>query len=335
MKKSIIFSILLIILSAFLSGCNESNLDTTKDGKFTVYTTVYPLQYFTERIGGDLVNVKTIYPPGADEHIFEPSQRDMMALADSQIFFYIGLGLEGFVEKAKSTLKSEEVQFISLGESVNFQDASVEHDEGSEHEEEEHHEDSEHDDHSEHEEDSTEEHNHGDIDPHVWLDPSYSKEMALAIKNALIAELPEKEKTFEENYLKLEKELEELNSAFQSTIDSAKHKDIIVSHAAFGYWEERYGLNQISISGISSANEPSQKDLEKIVKIAKEKKLSYILFEQNVSSKLAEIIQKEIKAKPLTLHNLSTLTNEDIKNNETYFSLMNRNIKALSTALNE
>jgi hypothetical protein len=35
MKKSIIFSILLIILSAFLSGCNESNIDTKKDGKFT------------------------------------------------------------------------------------------------------------------------------------------------------------------------------------------------------------------------------------------------------------------------------------------------------------
>lgn len=70
-----------------------------------VYTTVYPLSYFAERIGGEYVNVTSIYPPGTNEHTFEPTQKDMMALADADLFFYIGLGLEGFVENAKNTLK--------------------------------------------------------------------------------------------------------------------------------------------------------------------------------------------------------------------------------------
>ena len=108
MKKFILFLSILVPLSLLLAGCTSNNNQVQKKkGQLTIYTTVFPLQYFTEQIGGKYVNVKTIYPPGADEHTFEPSQKDMMNLADSDLFFYIGLGLEGFVEKAKSTLKNE------------------------------------------------------------------------------------------------------------------------------------------------------------------------------------------------------------------------------------
>jgi zinc transport system substrate-binding protein len=325
--------ILLLLLGSFLTGCVDENNNTTKDSdKASIYTTVYPLQYFSERIGGDLITVNSIYPPGADEHTYEPSQRDMMNLADSDVFFYIGLGLEGFVDKAESTLKNEGVQFISLGENIHLEEENHEEEshEGESHDEESHDEDA-------HEEESHDHdnHQHGDIDPHVWLDPIYSKEMALGIKDSLIELMPEHKDTFEKNFQQLETELMALDTAFEETINSGKHKEVIVSHAAFGYWEERYGLEQISISGLSSGAEPSQKELEQIVKTAKEKDLKYILFEQNVSSKLGEIIQDEIKAKALPIHNLATLTDENIKNKETYFTIMEQNIDSLSKALNE
>ena len=85
--------------------------------KLSVYTTVYPLQYFAERIGGNHVDVKSIYPPGADEHTFEPTQKDMIALADSDLFFYIGLGLEGFVENAEKTMKGQHVKMVATANS--------------------------------------------------------------------------------------------------------------------------------------------------------------------------------------------------------------------------
>ena len=40
-----------------------------------------------------------------------------------------------------------------------------------------------------------------------------------------------------------------------------KTKEILVSHLAYGYWEQRYGLKQIPIAGISASDEPSQKHL--------------------------------------------------------------------------
>jgi zinc transport system substrate-binding protein len=318
LKKAIILSILFLIFGSILVGCSEKKESTNENGTITVYTTVYPLQYFTERIAGNLVSVESIYPPGADEHTFEPSQRDMMNIADAEMFFYIGLGLEGFVKKTQTTLKNEGVDFISVGDKLILPENSHESEEEEIiHDEEGHH------------------HEHGDIDPHVWLDPIYAKELAIAIKDELVSKLPAEEEMLEDNLQQLVSELETLHTAFQSTIETAHQKEVIVSHAAFGYWEKRYGLKQLSISGISSATEPSQKDLEKIVKVAKEKDLKYILFEQNVSSKLGEIIQDELGAKPLSLHNLATLTEKNVQDKETYFSLMNKNIESLKIALNE
>jgi zinc transport system substrate-binding protein len=67
--------------------------------------------------------------------------------------------------------------------------------------------------------------------------------------------------------------------------------------------------------------------------MADKEDLNYVIFEQNISSKLTEIIQKEMGAKSLKLHNLSVLTDKDIKAGEDYFSLMENNIKTLQTAL--
>jgi zinc transport system substrate-binding protein len=347
MKKSLIFLLFILPISLVLSACsNDVNKTEEQKNQLTIYTTVFPLQYFTEQIGGEFVDVNTIYPPGSDEHTFEPSQKDMIKLADSDLFFYIGLGLEGFVEKAKGSLKNENVTMLPVADHLTFEDSGnhSEEEHEDEHAEDEHAEDEhaedehaeeEHaeDEHAE-EEHGDEGHNHGDINPHVWLDPIYSKEMAEEIKEALVKKMPENEAFFNENYLRLAQELDDLHADFEATINSAKHKNIIVTHAAFGYWETRYGIEQISISGLSTTNEPTQRELEKIISFADHEGLHFILFEQNVQSKLAEIVQKEIGARALPIHNLGILTEEDIQNKETYFSLMKQNLETLKTALN-
>ncbi|WP_413308044.1 zinc ABC transporter substrate-binding protein [Bacillus sp. 1P10SD] len=313
MKRIILLLSLLLPLTLVLSACSDGTQQSqSKKDKLTIYTTVAPLQYFTERIGGNLVDVKTIYPPGADEHTFEPSQKDMMNLADSDLLFYIGLGLEGFVEKAKGTLKNENVKLVSVADQLQLpkEDSTL------------------------HEEEEDKHEHRGDVNPHVWLDPIYSKEMAAVIRDRLTKEMPKNKDLFEANYQKLATELDELNTQYQQTISIAKHKKIIVTHAAFGYWEKRYGIEQISISGLSTTNEPTQKELEKIISIADHDGLHYILFEQNVQSKLGKVVQKEIGARALPLHNLGILSKNDIKNKETYFTLMSKNLDSLKTALN-
>ncbi|WP_010678515.1 metal ABC transporter substrate-binding protein [Bacillus timonensis] len=311
MKKASIYFVLLLLLS-ILSACGaDQNNDANKEGKLSIYTTVFPLTDFTQKIGGDDVVVKSVYPPGADAHSFEPTPRDMADMASADAFIYTGVGVEGFVSSAQNTLKNEKVTLIEAGSGIEFLNMS--------------------DDEHNHDE---EDYHHGDIDPHIWLDPLYSIQIAENIKNALTDLNPSGKEKYEQNFKVLKEQLDALNADFVEVTSTAKRKEILVAHSAYGYWDERYGIKQISITGYSPTNEPSQKELKNIIEVVKEHNLKYILFEQNISSKIAETVQKETGTQTLTLHNLEAVTEQEIEKNEDYFSLMKKNIDTLKKALN-
>lgn len=320
--KKLSLLLLVAVLTIFTAACGntEKEQSASKD-QIKIYTTVYPLQYFAERIGGDHVNVSSIYPPGSNEHTFEPTQKDMIALADADLFFYIGLGLEGFVNNAQKTLKNENVKMIETTKDVpesalDVSTASKEHD------------------HDEHEGEAHEdEHDHGGVDPHVWLSPVISQDLAKSIKDSLVQKDATHKADYEKNYEALIKDLKDLNTDYKEMADNAKRKEFFVSHAAFGYIAGTYGLKQESIAGLNSQDEPSQKELTNIADEAKKDNIQYILFEQNVSSKLAEVLKNDIGAESLTVNNLSVLTKEDIAAKKDYVSIMKENLETFKKAL--
>ncbi|MGK7378096.1 metal ABC transporter solute-binding protein, Zn/Mn family [Planococcus sp. 1R117A] len=326
MKNLILLIALILLLAACGNPASETQTEAEDDSKLQVKTTVYPLTYFTERIGGDRVTVESVYPAGANEHSFEPTQQDMIALAEADLMFYIGLGLEGFIDSAKKTLSNENVKFVATADSISDEelvDAS--------HSEEEHSDDA-HEEEA-HEEEGHEGHNHGSTDPHVWISPVLSQKLAESIKDSLIEADPEGSETYENNYTKLITELEALDHSFADLSERVENDTFFVSHSAFGYIAEPYGFNQVAVAGLNSQDEPSQKELTKIVDLAKEKDIQYIIFEQNVSSNLTEVIQKEVGAEAVQMHNLGVLTQENIDNGETYFTLMEKNLQTLETVL--
>lgn len=330
-----------------LSACNsttstESNTENTSD-KLQIYTTIYPIQYFTERIGGDYVSTKNLVPPGADAHNVEVTTKTMIEVAEGDAFIYTGSGVEGFADAIIDSLKNEDVTIVNSTEKVSFIDALEKHvhNQQEEHDEEHHSEETaeEHEsneDHEEHEShDEHQGHNHtSDKDPHVWLDPIRCITMAENIKNALVELKPEQKQEFEENFSMLKTELEELDKEFKSMVDNSKTKTFVVSHSAYGYWQDVYGLEQIGINGLSPTNEPSQKQLSAIIDLVRENDLKYVFFEQNLQNKVAEIVQNETGTEALSLHNLEAITLENIKNSEDYFDIMKENIQVLEQALN-
>lgn len=333
----------ILTFSLILSGCGKTetvseNTDKNEKETLTVYTTIYPLEDFTKKIGGEFVEVQSIYPPNVDAHSYEPTTKDMINLADSDLFIYTGVGIEGFADKAAETLQKEDVQILKAGEGIELIPSSDEHQhEGEEtHSESEHHEGEE--GHSEGEAESHEhaedEHNHGDLDPHVWLDPVLAIDLAENIKNSLSEIMPGHKAEFETNFNNLKSELEQLDQEFQTSIDASKTKYLLVAHAAYGYWEKRYGIELISIAGLSPTQEPSQKELQAIIEESSEHNINYVIFEQNLSPKVAKIIQNEIGAKSLTLHNLEAATQENIEQKDDYFTIMRKNLETIKIALN-
>lgn len=328
MKKILVLVSITLLLAACGQTSEEAQSIDTDASKLQIYTTVYPLTYFTERIGGNLIDVQSIYPAGSNEHTFEPTQQEMIQLADADLMFSIGLGLEGFIDKAQKTLKNENVEFVTTADNITDEDLEA----ALGHQEDTHEEDGVEDQHAE-EAGSDDGHDHGSTDPHVWMSPVLSEKLAKSIKDSLITADPENAETYESNYTELVVELETLDRSFAALSERVTKDTFFVSHEAFGYLAEPYGFEQMAIAGLNSQDEPSQKKLTEIVDVAKEKKLEYIVFEQNVSSNLTEVIRKEVGAEAIQMHNLGVLTQENIDNEETYFTLMEKNLQVLETIL--
>ncbi|UOE95957.1 zinc ABC transporter substrate-binding protein [Alkalihalobacillus sp. LMS39] len=325
--------------------------------RLKVYTTLYPLQYFAEQIGGEFVEVTNIIPIGADAHTYEPTAKTMIDIAEGDLFIYNGAGMEAFADTLIESLSQENTQIVKAVEGIELQeydhDHSHDHDHAHDdhehshddhdhgHEEDEHshdghdhaHEEDEHshDDHDHAHEEEDHHHHHGDEDPHVWLDPILSIQLAENIKTALTEQLPENADFFQENFEAIQSQLEQLDEEFQQMVEEVENDTFIVSHAGYGYWEHRYGIHQIGISGLSPTNEPSQKQIEEIIHFAEDYDIGHIAFEQNISNRVAEVVQNEVGAESVYIHNLEVLTDKD--EGEDYFSLMRKNIEALRTIL--
>ncbi|MEC5424982.1 zinc ABC transporter substrate-binding protein [Virgibacillus sp. C22-A2] len=317
------------VIAVISTGCSSADQTSTNNSEaLTIYTSIYPIQYAVEQIGGDSVSVNTVYPPGVDAHTYEPTSKDITSIAKSDAFIYLGAGMEGFAESAANALSSQDVQLLEIGENDELFHAEEVSDHKNGHDDDSDNHEDEHED-----EQTDDEHNHGDHDPHIWLDPLRMIELAEMIKEELISLNPEEEAQYNENFTSLKSDLVILDESFAEIINMKNNKHILVSHAAYGYWEERYGIEQLAINGLSSSSEPSQKQLTEIIDQAREHNLDYIIFEQNSSNRVSEIIQDQIGAETLTIHNLSVLTKEDLEEEKDYMSLMNDNLEVLDKAM--
>ncbi|WP_290788418.1 metal ABC transporter solute-binding protein, Zn/Mn family [Exiguobacterium sp. UBA7533] len=335
--KNIIPALTVAFASASILAACGSNTDssTSDDKKTEIYTSTFATAAIAREIGGNQVNVKMIVPPGADPHSYEPTSKQLTEIAKGDLFLLTGTTLEPYSKKIQESLKGTDVRFVETSKDVTLleSDATLHAHEEEGHTEEEHaHEEAGHDDHATdehaHEE---EEHDHGKYDPHVWLDPVNAKAMARSITVALSKEVPKDKATFEKNLKAFDQQADALDKEFKQAVADGSKKELLVTHAAYGYLAERYGFTQLPIAGISPSDEPSQKQLAALVKEARMHDLKYVAFEETVSPKVARVIQKEIGAKSVTIHNLESVMKS--QQNSSYFKLMEENVQTLKQAL--
>ncbi|MGB7595726.1 MAG: metal ABC transporter substrate-binding protein [Erysipelotrichaceae bacterium] len=99
-------------LMLFLSGCTV----TPPTGKLQVVVSVYVLEEFTKRIGGDLIQVTNIVPPGIEPHDFELSAQDRIKLQNADVLLTIGVGFENWLNEVAPKLTKTLV--VKTGEGV-------------------------------------------------------------------------------------------------------------------------------------------------------------------------------------------------------------------------
>ncbi len=312
------------VVAVMLSACGNINKGENKDvsskNKLKIYTTAFAFQSFTEQIGGKYVDVESIYPPGADMHTFEPTQKEMVNIAKGDLFIYSNQEMDPVAKKIAGSINNKDLK-LALAANFTHDDLVVNH--GHEHEHEHDNEEEGHD------------HEEGSEDPHIWLDPVLNKKMVKSIKDDLAKKDPQHKDYYENNYKQVVNDLDNINQRLTEVTEHPKRDTVVISHDSIGYLANRYGFKQEGVSGMNN-EEPSQRDLMNIVNNIKQTKQPYVLYEQNISSKVTDVIQKESNSTPLSFHNMATLSKEESKEgNITYQSLMKRNIKSLDKALNE
>lgn len=286
------------ILALLVVGCGTRGAPPTSEPvedkeKLTVCTTLYPYQFFVEQIGADRVAVHNLVPPGAEPHDFEPSPKDVVKLSEADVFVYNGAGFERWIDEVLDAVDTANMVIVEAAERVPLLPN----------------------------------------DPHVWLDPLRAKAIAQAIRDALIQADPEGKATYEGNYQKLAAELDRLHAEYEAAVKQAPRKEIIVSHSAYGYLAERYGLKPIAIAGLTPSAEPSPKELQAILAFARAHNVKYILFETLVSNKVAEAVRDQLKAEALTFNPLEGLTKEEQAKGLDYVDVMRENLAVLKKAL--
>ena len=163
-----------------------------------------------------------------------------------------------------------------------------------------------------------------DDDPHVWLDPgryaSLARRVAAALGDPAAADA-------------LVSRLGRLDREFRDGLAHCRRREIVTSHAAFGYLAAAYGLEQVALTGLSPEAEPSPRRLETLVERIRRERATTVFFETLVSPKLAETVAREAGARTAVLDPLEGLADEDAARGDDYFDVMRRNLAALRAAL--
>lgn len=328
MKKWTGLFAIIFVCAMLLTACNQgdSNKGSKSDSdKLQVKTTVYPLKSFIEQIGGDHVEVESIYPPGTDLHSYEPTQKDILNASKADLFVYTGDDLDPVAKKVASTIKKDDKK-LSLQNSIDQSELLTDqHEHGEEHDHE----------HGESHEGHEHEHHHGGYDPHVWLDPQIDQDFIKGIKDELVKKDPDHKGEYEKNFKKLNKDLENIDKDMKKATKGHKGDTVFISHESLGYLAHRYGFVQKGVQSMN-AEDPSQKELTKIVKEIRDTDAKYVLYENNISGKVTDTIRKETDAKPLTFNNMESLSKKQLNDNDiSYQSFMKENIKNIEKALND
>jgi zinc transport system substrate-binding protein len=159
-------------------------------------------------------------------------------------------------------------------------------------------------------------------DPHVWLDPVLFERVVRRIGTALHHPAGP-----------LVAKLRQLDRDYHAGLRNCARREIVTSHAAFGYLAQRYGLKQVPITGLTPESEPTPRQLTHVVDIVRRTHATTVFFERLVSPRIADTVAREVGARTAVLDPIEGLTPSEESHGDTYLTLMRSNLATLREAL--
>lgn len=252
-----------------------------------VAVSIEPQRSILRQLLGETAEITVLVPPGASPATFEPSPRQMAALAEAPLYLSIGVPFEAaWLPRMIKASPATRFSPMDAGIQKRMMAAHAHHG-GHEHGDT-HHEHGHEHEHAEHE------HHHGGIpDPHVWLSPVLAKQLAATAAHKLGQVYPELKDSLAANLAAFQNRCDTLDGELREILkDVPKGAPFMVFHPSWGYFAKDYGLTQVAIE--TEGKEPSPRELAELVEHAREEGIQTVFVQPQFSAKAATAIAKEL-----------------------------------------
>jgi zinc transport system substrate-binding protein len=268
-----------IALLTLSLACGQGPVEVRDtDAPLRAVVSILPQAGLVERIGGELVQVTVLVQPGQSPAMHEITSRQMEALAETDLFFRIGLPFE---EALLSRLEASfpNITVVDMREGIPLRRMEAEENHG--------------------EETTGHPHAHGPADPHIWLDPLHVATLAGTAARSLAELAPDHGEEFMANLRSLEAEANALHSNLSERLAPFRGRAMCVFHPAYGYFADRFGLEQVAIE--QGGSEPGMRHLDQMIGSLREREVTAIFIQPQFSSQRAITVAGMIGAEVIPL----------------------------------
>jgi ABC-type Zn uptake system ZnuABC Zn-binding protein ZnuA len=291
----------LLAAAALLGDCQRTA--AVVPGTVKAVATISVLADFVKAVGGDHVRVDTIVHVGGDPHVYEPTPSDARRVAEGNIVFRNGLGLERWLDKLIGGSRAGRPVVTLTDSLVPLVQKSGTY--------------------------------AGDPDPHMWMDPALARRYVERARDALTALDPGRTADYERNAGAYLAELADLDRwiAEQMASIPPTNRKLVTTHDAFRYFGVRYGLEVVgTIWSISTEREPSATEIRRLVDAVRRQRVPTVFVETTINPKIMEQIARDAGAEvgpPLYGDSVGAPGTGA----ETYIGMMRANTRAIARGL--
>lgn len=277
-----------------------------------VVVSIKPIHSLVAAIMQGVGEPDLIVEGAASPHTYSLKPSNAAALQDADVVFWVGHGLEAFLEKPLEALGGNAtvvelddapgLEKLHFREGGPFEAHEDEGEEGHEHAAEGHDHGKEAEEaHAQGEEAGHDGHEHGEFDMHLWLSPDNARAIAAEAAKVLSEKDPANAEAYKANLAGLTDKLAALDKEVAETIAPVKDKPFIVFHDAYQYFEHHYGVQAAGSITVSPETLPGAERLTQIRDKVKTLGATCVFAEPQFEPKLVNVVIEGTPAKSGTL----------------------------------
>lgn len=261
---SLLMKTLTVLLLALILSVHGQTATSATAEKIIVYVSINPQKFLVDRIGGDRVSTEVMVKPGYSPETYEPTPGQMRGLARARMYFRICVPFEDVLLPAVTS--ASPVRVVDCDRKIQYRplEGATALDETR-------------------------------PDPHIWTDPVNARYLAEQILEVLAAEDPQHATYYMDNFQRLDRELQDLHEYITGQISQRGSLYLLVSHAAWGYYCDRYGLRQLALEDDGKPRGP--RALAELIRAVQAQNITTLFTQREHRSPADSAFAREINAR--------------------------------------